>query len=223
MGRFLNWDLFLGFDLLIKKNKGLIKKLFLLVWFFTPYIFFSLSGSNIENRYFFGMIPAMFIIFGNSLVKLKHHFSKNKRHIWVVLILILLLSFSYVHLRHNHFLIEETSGSFRAVKNSGIWLYEHTEEGDLIVSQSYYQHMYYAERDILEFHNSTGKMTENEFNRVIKELKPKYMVVGLNEPGFTPEWVYSYAKRNSEKVKLVSVFKSDEGKNLLVIFEFVGL
>ena len=218
----LSLDLFLGFDLLLKKKEeGLINKLFLLTWMFTPYVFFSLAGSGIEERYVFAMFPALFIILGKGVMDSQHYFKKNK-NIWIVLLVVLLVVFSFFQLSFADSLIKNKQESYRAVKEAGIWLYQNTEPDDLIVSQSHYQNMYYSERDTIDFHNETDKLTEADFNKKVKELKPKYMVVSVFEPGFTPDWAYSYGDRNKDKVRPIRVYSDEDEQPLLIIFEFIN-
>ncbi|MAG20220.1 hypothetical protein CL618_02190 [archaeon] len=219
---FLSLDVFLGFDLLIKgKSKGLVKKIFLLTWMFTPYVFFSLAGSGIEPRYVFPMFPALFIILGKGIMDLKLKFKKYK-YVWLGLLIVLLIVFGTFQLGHASALTKAKKDSYRPVKEGGVWLYEHTDENDIIVSQSHYQNMYYSERDTFDFHGENGKLTEEEFNLKVKELRPKYMVVSVFEPAFTPEWVYSYGERNKDKVVPVMGYNDGSGNPLLLIFEFIG-
>jgi len=220
LGFVMFFDLIVGFDMIFK-NEKIRKRLFLLVWILTPYVFHSLTAVAInEPRYLFASFAGLFIVFGYGVMFGYNKIKKYNKYIAMVFLIVILIVGGYGQLAHADRSIKSKATSYKEVKDAGVWLYQNTEYGDKVVSQSIYQNMYYSERYTFDFHSEEGKLTEEEFNLKVKELKPKYMVVSVFEPGFTPDWAYSYGERNKDKVKPVIGYGGDQP--VLIIFEFIG-
>ena len=222
LGFVLFFDLIIGFDKIFK-NEKVRKRLFLLLWVLTPYFFHSLTAVAInEPRYLFGGFAGLFIVFGYGVMFGYNQIKKYNKYIAVVFLVLVLVVGGYNQVVRADGAIKVKAQSYKEVKDAGIWLYENTEYGDKVVSQSIYQNMYYSERYTFDFHGDDGALTEEEFNLKVKKERPKYMVVSAFEPGFTPNWVYTYGDRNQDKVKPAMVYPAANGRPILIIFEFIG-
>ena len=209
------------FDKIFKDEK-VRKRLFLLLWIFTPYVFHALSGGIIvEPRYLFSSYAGLFIVFGLGVTYVYGNIKKFNKYIAVVFLILVLIIGGYSHLAQANQAINIKSREYTEIRDSGMWLNENTEYGDKIVSQSLYQHMYYSERYTFDFHGDNGALTEEEFKLKVKELKPKYIVISVFEPGFTPDWAYSYGERNPDRMLPVIVYGSVESP-ILLIYEVIS-
>ena len=110
--------------------------------------------------------------------------------------------------------------NFGNMKEIIVWLKENTEVDDIIISASTYQNMYYSERDTLHYYKDGEKMTEKEFDEFVKKIKPKYMVISVFEPGFSPKWNFDYQTRHSN-IKPVQAYGGNN-KPTLIIYEFIS-
>ena len=104
------------------------------------------------------------------------------------------------------------------VKLAGLWLKQVSDKNDVVISQSNPQIAYYSERDVYGY----GDMPEEQFQKLIEEVKPRYMMVSIFEQH--PEWVFSYPERNKDRwVPVQAYFVDQEQKQaILVIYEHVG-
>lgn len=210
----LTYDSLLGFDIMLKeKNHELMKKFFLLVWILTPYLFYSLNP-GIEDRYLLAMYPAMFILFTGSIVKWVDKVKQYKRDIISVLVLLLIL-ISVVHITTADKIIKSKADSYGPVAMAGKWINENSYRNDKVVSASKYQNMYYSERETYPFPKN-----EDEFESYLESIKPKYVVVSVFEPSFTPQWLYGYADKHDDVLKLAQAYTTTDNKALLAIYEY---
>ena len=101
---------------------------------------------------------------------------------------------------------------------------ENSDINDIIVSASVPQHAYYSERTIYNF-NVGGLINtyENEsaFDERIKQVKPRFFIISVFEPGFTPKWAYDWAQRHNDTAIPVKAYFADytQKQPLLIIYE----
>ena len=214
-------ELFLGYDMVLKnENKKLKSNLFIVLWFLIPLAGISLSA-GFEPRYILAILPAAFIIISLMLIKLYKFISKYNKYIAIIVVSIILFSGVYSQASYGHNLVKGKQMSYYPVKQAGLWIKENSNPEDVIISQSLYQNMYYSERDTYGFYSNKTKtkMTEEEFDEFIIGLKPKYLVISVFEPGFTPEWAYTYGDRNPN-LRPVQYYPTG-GNPTLIIYEYV--
>ncbi len=218
---YLSGELILGFDL-VNKNDKLKNHLFVLLWFLIPLIVTGIMA-GLEDRYIMIIFPAAFIMISVILLKLYQYISKYNKILAIFIVGFMLLFGIYTHVTYGRELVESKQMSYYPVKLAGLWIKENSNPEDKIVSASIYQNMYYSERDTYTYYNGEEKMTEKEFDLFIQELKPKYLVISVFEPGFTPEWVYTYPERH-KNIKPIQVYYIEENKQqpALVIYDFIS-
>lgn len=206
-------NLFIGWDL-IKKESQLKAYLFLLVWMVLPYAFFSMIEMA-EDRYLFMIYPAVFMTSSLILFKVYDWVKKHNFYAASIFIVLVLVSASYAHLSYADALIKSKASSYGPLKDAGLWIKDKSVEGDLVVSSDLPQNTYYAERNTTYFPEN-----EADFYDFIKEKKPKYMIISIFEK--SPDWTYSWAGKNQDKVKPVysANMGGDPQKTTLMVFEF---
>lgn len=207
-------NLFIGWDL-IKKDMQLKNYLFLLVWMIIPYAFFSMIEMA-EDRYLFMIYPAVFMVSSLMFFKVYDWVKKRNLYAAVLFIVLILVSASYSHLSYADALIKNKAASYGPLKDAGLWIKERSSSDDLVVASDLPQNTYYAERNTTYFPEK-----ESDFEDFIKEKKPKYMIISIFEK--SPDWTYSWAGRNENKVKPVygANLGGDNQKTTLVVFEFI--
>ena len=145
----------------------------------------------------------------------------SKKIITFLIIIISLFGF-YTQLIHADAIIKAKVDSYGQVRESGIWIKENSNSQDSIVSASVPQHSYYSERKVYDFAFNNPNQSEEYFNMKMSEIKPKYIVVSVFEPAFTPQWVYEWPSKNQDKVTPVKAYFTDSEKKqpVLVVYKF---
>jgi hypothetical protein len=216
-----------GFDLLFKKTENqekkneLFNRLFLFMWVVLPFLFFAFRYKIYDERYIMTSYPAIFFISGYGLKiiyeRIKKH-SKNLSIFTVVFFLFIIAAPSFNvggvplgQLERADSLIKQKISSYEQVKNAGIWIKEHSNENDIVFSQSVPQNLYYSDRLTFPYRE------EGDFLKNISELKPKYMTVSIFEGH--PEWVYVWPQKNQNLVFPVQVYSLNQ-QPVLIIYQF---
>ncbi len=216
-------DVVLGLDILWKGDNESIKRVFILVWLLMPWIFFGLTfNRGLEDRYFLVSFPAAFLIVGFLLDKGRELFEKFinfKYSKWVayIIILIILAYGANGQIKIADGIIKARANTFDLTKYAGEWIKEKSSPTERVISASKYQNMYYSERDTFPFcENNECKNNETLFIEKMKVIKPKYVVVSVYEPGFTPQWAYTIAQRYPQLLEPVQAFPSPENAQLII-------
>ncbi len=212
-------NLFIAPDHLLK-DEELRKNLFLLIWIILPVIFFGLvtAPSYKEDRYLMSILPAIFYISSIGIFKTVAFIEKYNKTIIPFLLTIILLAGSYYQLSSANNRINASKDSFIQVKQAAEWIKQNSNEKDIVFSASVPQNMYYSERTTYPY----SWMTEEEYNKKVKEIKPKFMIVSAFEPGLQPEWVYDYAKKYNSSVQPVQAYMVNQNQALLIIYQFLN-
>ncbi|HRZ85767.1 MAG TPA: hypothetical protein P5277_03215 [Candidatus Paceibacterota bacterium] len=187
------------------------------------FFIFIMRANAFEFRWFFPLLIPLLAFTSKGAVFFADFvgsFIKNKKIILIIIILIVGIG-CYNQLIHADQIIKIKVDSYSQVKDSGLWLKNHTSKDDLVVSASSTQTPYYSERKTIGFIFNSSNSSEEIFNEKIKELKPKYIVISVFEPSYTPEWVYTWPQRNNQSAIPVQVYYSDlqQTQPLLVIYE----
>ncbi|MFC1685667.1 ArnT family glycosyltransferase [Nanoarchaeota archaeon] len=184
---------------------------------------FLIRAQSFEYRWFFPLLTAMLVFTSKGIITTSNYigyFLKNKK-IVVLLILLVLGLGMYNQVLHADGITKMKIDSYAPVRDSGVWMKEHSSPEDTIVTASITQHAYYAERKVYDFYVNGSNENETKFNEEINENKPKYLVISSFEPGFTPQWAYDWPQRHNESAIPVQAFFADQEQKqpLLIIYE----
>ncbi len=197
------FDLFLGFDLLLKgQEPRLKKKWFLFTWVLTVLIIFSFiltfTHFYYEPRFLFPMFPAVFVIAGIGAVKLYEIIAKHNKHIALVLVLSILAIGGYNQINESDNLINAHQDSFAGERYVGEWLYENTEEGDVIITcNQNVPFIYYTSRLVLGFGTNMTKADE-----LIETYDSKYVIIDA----YNHDCAFTYGEERDNLVPVYGYF-----------------
>lgn len=216
-------DLFFGFDKLFK-NKEIQKKFFILVWIISTFMFLGYMAPQVEQRYMMQTLPFLFLIsvYPFKIIEkfLIGKFGLKQRIIVILLffILILLLVPNFIFANG---LIENKKISYIEVKQAGLWIKEHSNPEDLIVSGSLPQTTYYSERSTypfnLAYRRDLPHGNESDFDEFVKSKKPRYMTLSIFEKH--EDWAYKYPEKHPDLLIPVKAYTQGD-QPVLIIYEF---
>jgi len=211
LGLFWFYDMILGFDM-VKTNKELRNKAFLLIWIAIITLYFGFFVSHFEDRYIFGAFPAIFFIIAIGIISLGEYTKKYVKNGFAVVVIILVLVGGYQLVNHSNEIIKDRISSFEEVKEAGLWVKDYTNSGDKIMIRSHPQNTYYSERASYSISND-----ENDFVSNFTEIKPKYVIISsYDSPQDMNWWGYSI---NTSKYGLIAVKGIPEKQPVLIIFK----
>ncbi len=220
-------DLFLGFDKIFK-NRNIQTKLFTFLWILLPLLILGYLDTSAQQRYTLMQHPFMFMIAAIPLFevgKLLEKHSKINKKIISVLIIIGFIAALVPNLVWANQLTESKKTSYQEVKWAGEWLKENSNLDDMIITNSFPQISYYAERKIATFseglknpeaHDSKSIFNESEFDTFVNESKPRYIVVSIFEGH--EEWMLNYPVKNNNTWTPVQGYKQGE-QPVLIIYQ----
>ena len=209
----------LAFDKIItRKEKRFDADLFLILMMALPTAYLVFYERNGEPRWLMIMAPAIFFIVGKALLWIKNQAEKRihfyGKTLGVVAILIVLAIGGYAQVREAGQIIESRKTSFAPVKEAALWMKNNTNQDEVIINSAVPQNSFYSERKTLGY-----PRTEEQFEELIKEEKPRYMVLSIFER--SAEYAYSYPQRNQGKLKPVRVYSQPQDEQpILIIYEF---
>ncbi len=215
-------NLFFGFDVVWKTmNKDLLKRWFLLVWLLTPYVFYSLTGAGVEDRYLFGMFPVLFMALGEILVKFKNAIKSNKFIAYAIPILIILV-LGYFQVTAGITNSLAARNGFAEVAYAGAWMKANSAANDSIITASKYQNMYYSERNTYPFvEKAEDRENSSSFIPYLEKINPRFVVISVYEPAFTPQWAYNFPQEHPELLQPVQVFYDSTNNPRLVVYGYM--
>jgi hypothetical protein len=196
----------------------------LLIFSVLFFFIFFLRQTSFEYRWFFVFLPGMLAFTSKGIISFSEFISSffNSKTLSIFVILVLLILGSYYQFNHTDSLIKGKLTSYQEVKDSGLWIKQNSEKDDLIITASATQHAYYSERKIQDFYPNPLDKNETGFNAKLKELKPKYIVISVFEPGFTPPWALTWPQKHMESLEPVQAYFADAEQKqvILVIYKF---
>ncbi|MEM0465205.1 MAG: hypothetical protein QXW97_00715 [Candidatus Pacearchaeota archaeon] len=226
------FDLFLGYERLLNiklddKNLNFKSDIFnfLTIFFILITFIFLIRSPTIEYRWFFPLLIGMFSFTANGIIRSTEYVMsligiKNKIFVIIIIAIIVFLG-AYDQFKHSEAIIKIKLDSYIQVKEAGLWIKQNSNKDDLIISSSHPQTIYYSERNVETFYVNGSNENETAFNEYIKFKKPKFVIVSIFEPSFTPHWAYEWANKNNQSVKPVRAYFLDQNKQqlALVIYE----
>lgn len=206
----------LGIKEHIEKNRGW---LLLFLGFFMPFSIYTIYGviggsGTFYDAFILPAFPFAFAFAGLCIDKIYNYISKYEKTIAVIIVISLLGFHAYFGITTSNITITNKLNSYDSVKFAGLWLKENTAPGDIIFSDSLPQNTYYSERKTYTYPEN-----ESDFEAMLNEKKPKYMVDSIWES--TPQWVHEYPSKHNETLKPVQVYYLDKERKQpsLVIYE----
>ena len=213
-------DLIIGFDKIFK-NELLQTKLFVLTWIISLFLLMGYIGINsyVEERYITVALPFLFLIAVSAILFVVETFAKyskiNKKIVSLIVILILILLLIPNWTNTNN-LTESKLTSYSEIQQAGLWIKANSNISDLVMTASRPQIVYYSERAV---QSSDPAVWDNasSFESVVKQLKPKYLVLSVFEQ--SPAWLYAYPENNSDKLVPVKAFYQNQ-QSVVIIYQF---
>lgn len=208
------FNLVIGWDLL-KKDKNLQKQLFIFLWIIVIFSYFAFYAGLVEDRYFFYIFPACFMIIGWVFVKLNDILKKYHKLLGIAVIIIIILLAGYKQLAYADQLIKIKADSYVQFRQAGEWIKENSQKGDSIVASGEPMLAYYSERKVYYWFDSEK---EQQFNERLLKNKPKYMILSIEG---SPQWSYSWPQNNPDKAVPVQAyfFDAERTKPAVVIYQ----
>ncbi len=185
------YRVFVGFDMIIKGKGGRLKKqLFLILLFFIPLLFTSMSFSHhIENRYIMIAFPAIFIIVSQAIMKFYNSVNKQKA-LAVIAILFLLSYIAYFQLSSTNSSISNKMDSYEELKKAGLWIKENLPKDASVITISWPQIMYYSDRNTVKWNRD-----EEEFLQELQGIENPYLIVSILEPH--DRWMMEFPQKSN--------------------------
>ena len=215
--------LILSFDLLIKgKNEKLGADFFSIITILVvlSFFIFYMRIKTAEERWLYLMAPFIFLFAGKSLDLIYEKIKKYNKIIAAVLVVALLFTGAYFHIKHADQIIEIKKESYLPVKLAALWMKENSDQNDRIFSISFPQTQYYSDRETLSYWPPhSGYETVEEFVKWLDEVKPKFLTISIFENH--PEWIVPYVQSNPNRfIPVQGYFLDPENKQLtLAIYE----
>ena len=207
---FLN--LILGLDLIFKNNKNMLKEVFLLLWWFIPFIYHAIFVWMMSPRYIIMSFPPFFILTSRALLQVGKWLKKYEKSIALIIIILVLILGAYYQIKQANTMIELKKISYKEIKDSGLWLKQNSNPQDIIISMSKPQHTYYAERKVYQ-----PERNLTDFEKQIKKIKPTYLVLSIFEKH--PSWLYTYPQEHNQTLIPVKAYYQNN-QPILVIYRF---
>jgi len=208
-------NLFIGWDL-IKKEHSLKVYAFLLAWMVILYVFFSMIEMA-EDRYLFMIYPAVFMVAGFVFLKCYDFLKKHNKFIALAFVLLVFFDAAYYQVSYADTLIKSKASSYVQFRDAGLWMKDRAAKEDIIFNSGIPQNTYYS-----ELNTSTYPDTAEQFEKMVMDYKPKFMVLsGLER---SPEWSYAWPQEHPDLVVPVQAYYADEAKKqpMLVVYEFIN-
>ncbi len=207
-------NMFIGADMLIGDKEPKLKAdLLMFLWIIIPLLYFSAQLRQ-EERYIIFIFPAIFCVASRGLLLIKDFVAKkNKVIAWIILI-IFVIAGMFTQMSHAQDTIQSRIDSYAPVKDAAIWMKEHSNPDETIITSSTVVTEYYAERKISNFPG-----TSEGFLDYTEEVNAKYAVVSVFDK--SPDWTYTY-NFEAKGVKMARAYYLDPQQTqiALVIYEF---
>ncbi|MFA5992259.1 MAG: glycosyltransferase family 39 protein [Candidatus Pacearchaeota archaeon] len=206
-------------DLEIKSD---ILNMLIILSIMSFFIFF-MRPPTYEFRWFFPLMTGLLVFTAKGIVTFSEYigdFLKSKKLV-IILIIILTLLGVYAQFVHADAIIKIKIPTYQQVKDAGLWIKQNSNKNDVVVAASITQLTYYGERKIEDFYVNNSNENESAFDIKVKNVNPKYMVISVFEPGFTPQWAYDWPQRHNQTLTPIKMYLlDDQDSPALVIYEF---
>ncbi|MBX4212387.1 glycosyltransferase family 39 protein [Candidatus Pacearchaeota archaeon] len=178
------------------------------------YIFY-IKGT--EDRWVFLWLPFIFFMIGQALMYIYEMVKPQGRKIGLGIVIVLLLIGGYYQLASARDLIEQKKTSYMPVEQAGLWIKDHSNKNDVVITQSQPQISYYAERKIRQYYDNES----DTFSSYLEQNKPRFLTASVFE--HHPVWLQSWLQANQNKLKPVYVIYADQQQTqpVFVVYEVI--
>jgi 4-amino-4-deoxy-L-arabinose transferase-like glycosyltransferase len=160
-------------------------------------LFPILAPSFIErfvHRYAICAFPAVFLVVASAVAGITRRLKAQSRLVAGVFLAGVVVIGARQQILTADELVRTESVSYLPVKEAGLWIGQHSREDDVVVSNSWPQITFYAERRTVSFPG-----TEEEFEALLRKSQPRFLMVSSFEPH--PSWVYPYLTRKASALR----------------------
>jgi hypothetical protein len=245
IGFFIFLSTLLYFDVIWRqKDRSKNGLLFCLLGVIIPLAYFIFGIRAVDARYFIATAPLMFPAVALAIYSISKWIANitKVKYISVIVIILLVGMVSYQNLVIANSFIISRSTSYQQIQEAGIWIKENSNFNDKIITASVTQMEYYTERINYGFipeetipewdqcyytdaqlvrrissNETCTKITKGIFHDRVKKINPRYYIIHVFEPVFTPEWAYTYPQEYN--LTLDKIY-SEQGQPILAIYEF---
>lgn len=194
---------------------------FLLIFSVLFFFIFILRVPTFEYRWFFPLLIGMLVFSAKGMVFFSDILaSTSKIKISSAILIIFLALGAYGQIIYTDTLIKAKRTSYSEIRDSGIWINQNSNPGDVIVSASQPQHSFYSERKVYSFGLDGLNPDEAEFTDEIQKIKPTFIVLSMIEK--SPDWSYNWPQKHNETYIPVKVYFADpqQTQPVLIIYKF---
>ncbi len=218
MGMAMLFNIFLGFDLLIKnKDEKLNADFFTILLLLISMLYFMFierpSVYGYDPKWLMFSAAAMFLIAARGASRLHEILSKHMQKLSAAIVAIILIIAIIPQFIYATNLINEKKDSYLQVKLADLWLKENTSPSEVIYSHSSTQTTYYSER-----HTKGIPPTYEDFVKDQKEDRARFFTVSIFEKH--PEWAYSYPQQHPDEFTPVMAYELNKDQPALVIYQY---
>lgn len=211
--------IFLGHDL-IKTDKKVRADLFVLLSWLTPVLILSIVGSiglghAFWSEFMMAAFPAMLIISAVGLSEIEKNVSRisNSKMLGLAVVIIFFLLVAFQNVLSAGSLIDAKKESYSEIRDAGMWIKEHSEDRDIIVSKSVPQITYYSNRYVYNLADD-----KSQFDSELEKYHPRFMVLSTYESH--PKWVQQYIGNNTDW-RVVQTY-TQQSQPVVIIYEYAG-
>jgi hypothetical protein len=163
------------------------------------------------HRYAICAFPAVFMVIASAAVRITRRLKTQSRLVAGVFVTGVIVIGARQQILTADDLIRKESVSYLPVKEAGLWIRGHSRPDDVVVSNSWPQITFYAERRTVSFPG-----TEEEFEALLRKSKPRFLVVSPFEPH--PFWVYPYLEKRTSGLEQAARM-GDAGEGAATVYE----
>ena len=207
------YHLGIGLDLALKKKDLKLQADFLIILYCIVQVgYFIFIQRAVEDRWLMPATLGLFFLSAKGITALFDLINKKSKIVAVIAVIVILLLGASYHYKQAKGVIEAKKDSEGRVYDAGKWLAEHTSSDDMIMSSNVHMELLHAsERRIQSFGSD-----EQETIKLIKETKPKYLVISLYYR--SADWHYAFPEKYKDSLTVVKFYSEGE-QPALWIFE----
>lgn len=210
LGLLMMHEAIVGIDMAKKGDKKIRRDLFLLLLFVIPTICISFLLDHYEDRYIFNAFPAIFVLAALAFVYIIDLIAKKNKTAGGLFAIAILLILFVGQLQAVDFTVKGKVESYRQLQQAGLWIKDHSNPNDVVITHSYPQLQYYSER-YCQYFPKTKAEFEEMYNHTTNYT---YFVLSIFES--SPEWVYQYPAENN--LTVAQAYLTEDNQPILVIY-----